>query len=94
MGKDRCFTPLLSNIIKSEALDNIKKGVRQIDVPTLLIVGSNDKLIPPIATNKFLSHYIKDITVKVAVNAGHNPFKETPQQYQEFIIDFLNKINK
>jgi pimeloyl-ACP methyl ester carboxylesterase len=85
---------LLSNIIRSEALDLIEHGVFQINVPTLLIVGSKDSVIPPIATSKYLSHYIKDIDVKVAINAGHNPYRDTPEQYQEFIDEFLKRINK
>jgi hypothetical protein len=26
-------------------------------------------------------------------NAGHNPFKDASKQYEEFIDDFLQKIN-
>lgn len=94
LGKDRCFAPLLTNIIKSDALNIISDGIKNIKVPTLLIVGSQDKVIPPIATSKYLSKYIKNITVQTAVSAGHNPFKDTPEQYQEFIIDFLKKVNR
>jgi pimeloyl-ACP methyl ester carboxylesterase len=84
----------LSDIIHSHALDIIQKGILEIDVPTLLIVGSKDQVIPPIATTKYLSKYIKNITVNVAISAGHNPFKDTPEQFQEFIVAFLQKLNK
>jgi pimeloyl-ACP methyl ester carboxylesterase len=66
----------------------------KVDVPTLLIVGEKDNVIPPLATTKYLNRYIKDIDVKTAISAGHNPFKDTPEQFQEFIINFLAKINQ
>lgn len=94
LGKDRRFAPLLGNIIRSDALDQIKAGIKEVDAPTLLIVGQKDNVIPPIATTKFLQKYITKIEVQVAINARHNPFKETPEQYKEFIINFINKINK
>jgi pimeloyl-ACP methyl ester carboxylesterase len=64
----------------------------QVDVPTLLIVGENDRVIPPIATKRYLKRYIKDITINTAISAHHNPFKETPEQYQEFITAFLKSL--
>lgn len=59
-----------------------------ITVPTLLLAGEQDKVIP-INEMKFLQKNIKDGRLEIIKNAGHLSNLENPDDFNKFIAEFL-----
>ena len=68
----------------SFALDD----VRRIGVPVLLIMGAEDQTFPPAAI-RALAAEIKGARLAVLPGAGHSPYFETPDAWNEVVIQFL-----
>jgi len=62
--------------------------VRAIKTPTLLVWGANDKLSPPINADK-LNAAIPGSRKVLIDKAGHYPFIEHPEQFNQAVRDFL-----
>lgn len=79
---------LLSPILLSK-LDNYYKN---IDVPTLVILGSKDRVIPYKRTVKMLTKYNNsNIIIKTIENCGHLLFVENFNKYKKLTWDFIYK---
>lgn len=73
---------------------NIEKLVEsygKIDVPTLLIWGDNDRIIP-LESGKRLSKDIPSASIEVFKNCGHIPQEEYPEETTNKIRLFLETI--
>ena len=66
----------------------IKKRLSRITAPTLIIVGGEDKIVPPAYANEFASR-ITDASTQTLPNAGHMLMLEQPDQFAAAITDFL-----
>jgi triacylglycerol lipase len=89
------FLPLLLDILFSNGLEKIEQGIKMIKVPTLLLTGENDKVVPSKSTVNYLQSFIKkDLIAKTVINTAHNPYRDNPEQYKKFIFDFLSEFNK
>jgi pimeloyl-ACP methyl ester carboxylesterase len=66
--------------------------LHEIKVPTLIIRGSEDILVPK-SMSDFLSKGIKGSVVKVIKDAGHSSIIEKPRELSEVIMEFLQKHN-
>ena len=71
----------------SYALDD----VRRISVPVLLVVGAEDQLYPP-AVIRSIAALIKGARLAVLPGAGHSPYFETPDAWNEVVMKFLAQI--
>ena len=60
-------------------------------VPTLMITSENDKLFPPELIRE-VSAYIPGSQVIELPAAGHSPYFETPEAFNEAIATFLRKF--
>lgn len=58
------------------------------EVPTLIIWGTEDNVIP-LEHSKLFREYIKNSKVKIIPDSGHAPFAEKPTQVLEILNDFL-----
>jgi pimeloyl-ACP methyl ester carboxylesterase len=65
-----------------------EEQVRAIKTPTLLVWGANDKLSPPVNADK-LNAAIAGSRKVLIDKAGHYPFIEHPEQFNQAIRDFL-----
>jgi pimeloyl-ACP methyl ester carboxylesterase len=66
----------------------LAKWLHRVDVPTLLVWGENDGLVPP----RFGEAYrklIPDATLVVIPQAGHAAFEEQPDAFLDAFGDFL-----
>ncbi len=59
-----------------------------IHIPTLIICGREDKVIP-LAQAEFMQKHIKDAGLKIIENAGHVSNLEQPEQFNKCLLDFL-----
>ena len=67
--------------------------VAQIALPTLIVVGEDDRLTPP-KYSRFLQSAIPGSRLTVIPGAGHLVMIEKPKEFNEFIGDFLEELNK
>ena len=76
-----------------EGLDIIRKysvrqDLRQIRVPTLILWGSRDRLVP-IEHGAFMAKRIPGARLAVIRGAGHLPFYERPEECKRIVLGFL-----
>ena len=62
-----------------------------IKVPVLVITGGDDRIVPPEASEK-IADEISHAELVVIPNAGHLPHEETPEEFLEVVIDFLEEV--
>jgi pimeloyl-ACP methyl ester carboxylesterase len=73
----------------ARGLGNLTEAqVRGIKAPTLLVWGANDKLSPPVNADK-LNAAIAGSRKVLVDKAGHYPFIEHPDQFNQAVRDFL-----
>jgi 3-oxoadipate enol-lactonase len=63
----------------------------RIDVPTLVIVGSEDKLTPP-AEAEVIQQGIRHAKLLVIENSGHLSNLETPEPFNKALAEFLESL--
>ncbi len=64
--------------------------LHEIRVPTLIMIGSDDKLTP-LPMSEFLNKGIAGSMLKIIKDAGHSSIIEKPREISEEIIRFLQK---
>jgi len=62
--------------------------LRLIEIPTLILWGAHDKVIP-IEHSKFFKDSIRESQHEIIDDAGHAPFAEKPDQVSEILRNFL-----
>jgi pimeloyl-ACP methyl ester carboxylesterase len=67
---------------------NIEESLRKIMVPTLLVWGKQDRVIPIKHAGQFVSS-IKDCTFLELDGCGHLPHVESPDRFSESVLEFL-----
>jgi pimeloyl-ACP methyl ester carboxylesterase len=71
-----------------DALDDA--AIRQITARTLLIWGAKD-MLTPLAQGERLVKLLPGSQLVVIPDAGHQPFEEAPQAFNQALIAFLNE---
>lgn len=74
----------------SEDMKHIHEKFNQIRVPTLIISGSADRLIP-VEESYALKHELPHVELKVISQCGHSPQEECPKETAGIISEFLAK---
>lgn len=74
--------------LAADTLDDA--ALRRITVRTLLIWGAEDTLTP-LAQGERLAELLPDSQLVVIPNAGHQPFEEAPQAFNQALIAFLSE---
>jgi 3-oxoadipate enol-lactonase len=69
-----------------------KERAKGIDVPTLVVVGSDDRITPP-ELSASLAELIEGSVLEVIPGAGHLANIEKPEQFNKVVSDFLSKID-
>jgi pimeloyl-ACP methyl ester carboxylesterase len=64
--------------------------LRRIKVPTLVVWGANDELIPPTHAERY-AQLIPGARVAMIAKCGHIPMVEQPQEFGRVIGDFLEE---
>lgn len=63
----------------------------QIDCPTLVIVGTEDKLTPP-AEAEVIQRGIGNAKLQIIDRSGHLSNMETPEEFNKLLLDFLGSL--
>lgn len=65
--------------------------IHEISMPTLVICGADDRMTP-VKYSQFLHDHMKGATLRVIANAGHYVMREQPEQVNQAIREWLEKI--
>jgi len=76
---------------KSAIRHNMSKEVHKIQIPVLLAWGRNDKITPPEVAEEF-HKLLPDSELHWIDKCGHAPMMERPEEFNEILAGFLNKI--
>ncbi|MGQ9719775.1 MAG: alpha/beta fold hydrolase [Candidatus Jordarchaeum sp.] len=68
-----------------------RERLSEISVPTLIIVGTEDKLTP-VKWSQYLNDKISDSFLKIIENAGHMVMIEQPEELNQALLDFLRSL--
>jgi pimeloyl-ACP methyl ester carboxylesterase len=71
---------------------DLAKWLHRVNIPTLLIWGEDDGLVPP-RFGKAYQHYIPNASLVVIPKAGHAPFEEQPDAFLTAFDDFLKALD-
>ncbi|MGC9028073.1 MAG: alpha/beta fold hydrolase [Desulfomonilaceae bacterium] len=69
---------------------DVMERVREIAVPTWIIVGKDDRLTPP-KYAEFLHREIKDSALHVVEHAGHLVSLEAPARFNSLLTEFIQQ---
>ncbi len=66
------------------------EDVRSLNVPVLFVVGEHDPIFPP-AVVRSVAAEVKGAQVKELPGAGHSPYFETPDAWNDVVSAFLSE---
>jgi 2-hydroxy-6-oxonona-2,4-dienedioate hydrolase len=69
---------------------NLEPKLGKIHVPTLIVWGKQDKIIPVEYASSFVES-IRNSKFAEMEDCGHVPFVEQPKRFAEILLDFLNR---
>ena len=79
----------MSTLLGLKDSEPITKKLQMITVPTLIVWGENDPVIPIEYSQSFISG-INDCRFYKMVGCGHTPYAEEPDMFFQIVSDFLN----
>ena len=71
-------------------IDELTAKYHKITVPTLIIWGRQDKVIP-VVIGKLLDEALPDTTLVTIDSSAHIPQEETPEAVVPLVLDFLKR---
>ena len=71
--------------------DDLIKRYKDITVPTLIIWGRQDRIIP-LQVGQMLDQDIINSTLKIIEECGHAPQEEKPEETVPLVLDFLHSL--
>ncbi len=91
MGARLAFSPSLPSYLRQAGAGanfDASGRVREIDAPTLVIHGSDDRLVP-VANARALARAVPRSRLRVLEGAGHLVFIEEAEEVNEEVASFL-----
>ena len=79
----------MSTILGLKNSEIISKRLKTINIPTLIIWGSVDPVIPIQNADGFVS-FIKDCRFQRMDGCGHTPYVQEPENFSKIVLDFLD----
>jgi len=78
----------MSTLLGLRNAETITKSLKKISVPTLIIWGEDDPVIPVKYADDFVS-CIQDCRFYMMDNCGHTPYVDDPKRFAKLVLDFL-----
>ena len=91
-GSDQTVTTLADALAALRDRLDMTDSLREISVPTLLIFGEEDAIVPPAAIQT-LQQGISNSRLETIADAGHLPNLEQPKKFNHALSDFLRGLN-
>ncbi|HEY9076695.1 MAG TPA: alpha/beta hydrolase [Anaerolineaceae bacterium] len=70
---------------------NIENRLNSIHIPTLVVSGDTDRIIP-VEQSKFLAESIAEARLEIFPQCGHVPHEECPDQFLAAVLPFIRQI--
>lgn len=70
---------------------DLMKEVEKINLPTLIICGSDDEMTP-VKFSEFLHHHIGHSKIEILPDAGHMVMMESPEVFNRKVSEFIRGI--
>jgi pimeloyl-ACP methyl ester carboxylesterase len=70
---------------------DVMERVQKINVPTLLICGSEDRMMPP-NRSEYLHNQIEGSNMQIVEGGGHMVMIEQPDRVAGLLYEFLDEI--
>lgn len=84
-GIEDAFAQMVKGFVED---DDLPKRIPEIIIPTLIVWGENDTIIPVSAAKKF-NELIKGSKLIIYPEAGHMPMEEHPAEFNKAISEFI-----
>jgi pimeloyl-ACP methyl ester carboxylesterase len=68
----------------------LEKRLHRLRMPTLLLWGANDRVVPPSYMKRFAAQIPGPVKTKVIANAGHLSWLDQPGKSADAILRFLS----
>ena len=78
----------MSTLLGLKNAEIITKSLMKIKIPTLIIWGEDDPVIPIKYADEFVSS-IQDCRFFMMDNCGHTPYVDDPERFSKLVLDFL-----
>ncbi len=91
-GAERAFCALVQSVNKPNFADSASKMLSNLQIRILLIWGSEDRMIPVSLASSLVKANPR-IELQILEQVGHCPHDESPDRFNNLIIDWLKKIN-
>ncbi len=88
LGSDYLAAGALSQIYLNTIKEDLREYARKIVIPTLLIWGNEDRMVP-LSDGKLFAEIVKDSQLKILSGVGHSPHSERPEEVARLIRSFL-----
>jgi len=88
-NSNKVFLKIIKGFTNGLNRYNIKTFLESINIPTLIIWGKNDKWINVDSAYGF-NNYIKNSSLEIIDEAGHDSIEEKHQVVNKILIDFIN----
>ncbi|EYF06370.1 alpha/beta fold hydrolase [Chondromyces apiculatus] len=82
---------IASAILFDQTMRDYRPMLEHITVPSLVVCGGKDKLIP-VAASEHMAHQIPGAKHLVFDNSGHCPFLDEPERFNEEIDQFIQSL--
>jgi 2-hydroxy-6-oxonona-2,4-dienedioate hydrolase len=79
----------MSTLLAIRDSKDLSGRLSKISVPTLLIWGANDRMIPLAYSREYTE--IPNSQLTIIDNCGHTPFVEKPAEFNNIVLKFLEK---
>ncbi len=80
---------LLKNITSHNTLDKMNKVMDLLSLPTLLIMGDDDRIVSASATRSYFNSKHLKISYKTVPESGHAPHISNPKIFNQMVLEFL-----
>jgi 2-hydroxy-6-oxonona-2,4-dienedioate hydrolase len=78
----------ISTLLGMKNAPPLTEKLRLIKIPTMLVWGSEDKMIPIEYSKEFIAS-IKNCNFVVVKGCGHIPYEEKPSEFSKLVLNFL-----
>jgi pimeloyl-ACP methyl ester carboxylesterase len=70
---------------------DVKKRLKEIKIPTLIVQGEDDQVVP-LSAARYLEEHIKGAKLMVLSNGRHMSIIEKADEFNKAVLDFLKRI--
>ena len=85
----RALTPIMKESFKKIVSEHLDKVAKNIDLPTLILQGKQDRETPPYMAERY-HKYISGSKLEYIDGAGHFAFLDKPYLFNNKVLDFLS----